>query len=513
MRESCKNFVTGLGHIRPAPTLDMRMNPIELIAGTPRADARASASGKAQDKPNTDSHKPNTDGQRNSFSNEIDVFRGGETSETSVSGEVSTGASGAGGGLETLQFHTNPTPMAEGVPADIFDKFRMPSVGDGTEVEGQEQANLLDREKLLELGDMRPEELPTGEVVLDQPSSGALIKEQDLVVGIDNSAIDGLSPENGSSPFGYQAALSGNGEGKVDPKLAVGFGQDLIAAKLPGNDVVDKLLKDRAAIENLSNRTPRTDAGSALLATGTTTQVPAFAEFDRSKLEDVKPNTQLSVDESLRSKDINLDSFKGELVGRRGAEAPAPTPSNVPSLQPALIGPEQVQNMVSDAQIEDIEVIRQVEALASKDRILPQVTTLSGALQFNSAGAKQVMGQVTAGLSQLADGTVEIRLNPVELGRVTIQLIEGVGGIQTANVLAEKPEVLDLLRRNENLLGSEFEQAGMGSMTFSFDHQDRQEGDPDAEPDLVTSLAPQTKKNAISAENQDRTRSDLDIRL
>jgi hypothetical protein len=64
-------------------------------------------------------------------------------------------------------------------------------------------------------------------------------------------------------------------------------------------------------------------------------------------------------------------------------------------------------------------------------------------------------------------GTVEIRLDPPELGRVQIQLVPTDGGLQ-ATVLADRPETGDLLRRHAAELARALGEAGYGEVSLDF---------------------------------------------
>ena len=75
---------------------------------------------------------------------------------------------------------------------------------------------------------------------------------------------------------------------------------------------------------------------------------------------------------------------------------------------------------------------------------------------------------------QLADAAqrgpnrpVELTLSPAELGRVRINMQTGDGGI-AVHIVADRPETLDLMRRNIEQLAQEFHQIGYGEAQFSF---------------------------------------------
>ncbi|MDG4649247.1 flagellar hook-length control protein FliK [Roseibacterium sp. SDUM158017] len=57
-------------------------------------------------------------------------------------------------------------------------------------------------------------------------------------------------------------------------------------------------------------------------------------------------------------------------------------------------------------------------------------------------------------------GAVEIALDPPELGRVRLSLVE-VGGTMAVSITAERPETADLMRRHLEILAQEFARSGL----------------------------------------------------
>ena len=113
------------------------------------------------------------------------------------------------------------------------------------------------------------------------------------------------------------------------------------------------------------------------------------------------------------------------------------------------------------------------------------------------------------------DDRVELLLDPVELGKVRFELSSSADRVQV-NVSVERPETLDLLRRNIETLRAEFRDAGFEAATLSFSQWGKG-GDPApqtpfARPDLFAEppenaapLTPQPARNT--------SRHGLDLRL
>ncbi|MEM8801820.1 MAG: flagellar hook-length control protein FliK [Pseudomonadota bacterium] len=65
------------------------------------------------------------------------------------------------------------------------------------------------------------------------------------------------------------------------------------------------------------------------------------------------------------------------------------------------------------------------------------------------------------------DGVVEVRLQPEELGRVRIAMTQMEAGV-AVQISAERPETLDLLRRNIDMLERDLREQGFENLSFSF---------------------------------------------
>jgi hypothetical protein len=66
------------------------------------------------------------------------------------------------------------------------------------------------------------------------------------------------------------------------------------------------------------------------------------------------------------------------------------------------------------------------------------------------------------------NGELELRLDPPDLGLVTLRFYEDDSGVQRAAVAAENAETLDLLRRHSDVLQRELARAGAGDIQLGF---------------------------------------------
>nr|WP_254444879.1 flagellar hook-length control protein FliK [Ruegeria atlantica] len=92
----------------------------------------------------------------------------------------------------------------------------------------------------------------------------------------------------------------------------------------------------------------------------------------------------------------------------------------------------------------------------------PQVTTATARAETARAVANQIATLVSA---RGQPGTIEVALNPEELGRVSIVLNSREDGLHMT-ILAERPETLDMMRRHLSVLETEFQNFGLGDLSL-----------------------------------------------
>ena len=113
--------------------------------------------------------------------------------------------------------------------------------------------------------------------------------------------------------------------------------------------------------------------------------------------------------------------------------------------------------------------------------------TTPSAPTVTAAPPSQIMSQIVSavvpnGTPITHDQVTEIALDPPELGRVRMVLSQMDTGLISMTVIADRPETLDLLRRNADLLAQEFAQSGLAGSEFSF--QDGGQGKTSEQSDL-----------------------------
>lgn len=123
--------------------------------------------------------------------------------------------------------------------------------------------------------------------------------------------------------------------------------------------------------------------------------------------------------------------------------------------------------------------------------------------------------QLVAAVARFPDRPVEVTLSPEELGRVRLTLSTSEAGLVLA-VTAERPETLDLMRRNIDQLARDFRELGFSDLSFSFTQQDRR---PQADPQAILPPGPATPgpadvaAPAPSAPHRPAANGGLDLRI
>ncbi|HBZ42562.1 MAG TPA: hypothetical protein DEO85_00535 [Maritimibacter sp.] len=135
--------------------------------------------------------------------------------------------------------------------------------------------------------------------------------------------------------------------------------------------------------------------------------------------------------------------------------------------------------------------------------------------------AQSVAGQIADVVRTGGDGKIEVTLRPEELGRLSLTLSND-GRAMHVTLAADRPETLDLVRRNIDLL--ERELLDLGFDTLNFDFSDTPGGRPDRDPPgtmvpdpgtmaQTTNNMPPTPHMTASGQSARASSSGVDLRL
>ncbi|WP_422030091.1 flagellar hook-length control protein FliK [Roseovarius sp.] len=143
-----------------------------------------------------------------------------------------------------------------------------------------------------------------------------------------------------------------------------------------------------------------------------------------------------------------------------------PVPRDAPSTAgPSVVNPV-LRSLGSTAE-PDREPAAQVHGEAPTVMRATAVTPGTPPPPAPTQGTPPQVMQVSAAIRGGLEGSVDIHLNPAELGKVRILLTPSETGI-LVNVMADRPETLDLLRRHVDLLAQDFRDIGYDDASFSF---------------------------------------------
>ncbi len=149
----------------------------------------------------------------------------------------------------------------------------------------------------------------------------------------------------------------------------------------------------------------------------------------------------------------------------------APTAPTSIATPPPAVALAQFVAVKQEMQIEGRGVLVEREvapSLVASERSVPSLQSLTAAAPIAGVEtARHVASQISVAVTNNPGKITEIALNPEELGRVRLSMT-AADGVITLNVLAERPETQDLLRRHIDVLGQEFRDLGYESISFSF---------------------------------------------
>lgn len=124
---------------------------------------------------------------------------------------------------------------------------------------------------------------------------------------------------------------------------------------------------------------------------------------------------------------------------------------------------------------EGLEGLEELASLsgASKDQQIAREFASPTSAANRVELSHRVAMQIADAARQLPDRPVEITLSPEELGKVRLSFQMSESGAMHVVIATERPETLDLLRRNIDSLAAEFQDLGYADSGFSFESFDQ----------------------------------------
>ncbi|MDA9207953.1 flagellar hook-length control protein FliK [Octadecabacter sp.] len=173
--------------------------------------------------------------------------------------------------------------------------------------------------------------------------------------------------------------------------------------------------------------------------------------------------------------------------------------SSVATAANVLNAPDLVTKIAgaSDLDVGQMSLLGSIEELPTELSFNSTTSASLSSTAMNVANtvkttAPTVVQQIAAALAQSSGQSTQIALNPEELGRVRISLSSNEMGL-VVNIVAERPETADLMRRNIDSLLQDFSELGYDNPTFDF----QSDGGTDGE---KTSNQSATSSDGMSAD-------------
>lgn len=180
--------------------------------------------------------------------------------------------------------------------------------------------------------------------------------------------------------------------------------------------------------------------------------------------------------------------------------------------------PENLRNAnLKTAQIADVPDVglAPIDASAETKSTPAPILPTAPRPDHQVAVAKQLIEAVKS--AQAADKVIEVALNPAELGKVRMMLTPAEAGI-TVNILADRSDTLDLLRKHIGDLEQSFMDMGYDDINFSFGQNSSEQSDSgsifDGDSESVTAqVAQSTIVNSASENTLAYASNGIDIRV
>lgn len=225
------------------------------------------------------------------------------------------------------------------------------------------------------------------------------------------------------------------------------------------------------------------------------------------------------------SKSLERKEFRAS--AQEGAQGATPSlqirpqrarPNTVPTMQSARAGQSfdegininqrmGLRDDSPDQELSPVQITEQSRGTSAS----PQFTAIRAGVPHH------IPKQLAEVIHTSGSKSVEVALSPEELGRVRLSITQAESGL-LVNIQAERPETLEMLRRNIEQLDKELQLLGYAEPGFSFSSEG---GEPDKGHDNAITRAPTIEEHAsvsLSTSTADRnldpkTQSGVDIRL
>ncbi|EET48898.1 flagellar hook-length control protein FliK [Thalassobium sp. R2A62] len=200
-------------------------------------------------------------------------------------------------------------------------------------------------------------------------------------------------------------------------------------------------------------------------------------------------STSVSLNQSPAADDFKVPAQSSAILPQNTQQAMAPSVSEMVFANPVESQTNQIPSNSLTA--ENAGILGQLSAdkeqsfFALSTSVSVDQSSATRGLTMSpqpSVTSSHITQQVAAAIAQSSGGSIEITLNPEQLGRVRVLLTPSDNGTLVA-LQSERPDVLDALRRHIDLLAQDLGDAGFENLEFDFSGFDNSDGEEAAEGD------------------------------
>ncbi len=250
--------------------------------------------------------------------------------------------------------------------------------------------------------------------------------------------------------------------------------------------------------------------------------VPPTGKFQSISNPQNKPVAPSAVDSRTKEMSELSASIGPERDARQIPPTPDPAPKPPPLSERApawaqmqLLASEKASTKTKTMMVSEIEDAAIGEAPTSCPTRETGPTFQSLTSLARAETARAIAGQMASAISaRPQSGSIEIALNPEELGRVSIVLNGRDDGLHMT-IAAERPETLDMMRRHLSVLETEFQNLGLGDLSIDLGTSpDAQRDEADTNGDSPLSApSPENATEAVPTLPQLSPDGRIDMRL
>ncbi|WP_432448399.1 flagellar hook-length control protein FliK [Aliiroseovarius marinus] len=208
--------------------------------------------------------------------------------------------------------------------------------------------------------------------------------------------------------------------------------------------------------------------------------VPSFAQGSANA------STRHETEPSRRTRgalkgEVEPASIKAQITDARSSSSPEGL--TVANQGSSMLPVRPDAYVFSEIPVSDIETSKQFEAALFEPRAPDQSGMRPGAEMRAAEVPRSIAAQIIGQARIVPDKPVEITLNPEELGKLRMTFAPDAQSM-SVSLTFERPETLELMRRNIEQLAQEFRTLGYEDVSFTFEQGDTStsgDGSPDQE--------------------------------